>query len=117
MIVAAVDDLLFSSKLRQAARGAGVEIVFARGAGAVLAQARATKPSLVILDLDAERLQPLDVLEQLRADATLADIRTLGFVSHVRADRIRAAEEAGIGAVLARSAFVAQLPDIVAGAR
>jgi DNA-binding NarL/FixJ family response regulator len=117
MILAAVDDVLFSSKIRGAAKHAGVEICFARTPGTVLDEIRQRRPSLVILDLDAARLQPVGVLERLRAEPADTRPRTLGFVSHVHAEAIEAARAAGADLVLARSAFVAALPEIVAGAR
>lgn len=117
MIVAAVDDLLFSSKIRQTAARAGVEVTFARSPEAVLHEVRARQPTLVILDLDAPRIEALRALAMLRSSTDTAGVRTLGFVSHVHAARIHEATEAGIGEVLARSAFVATLPAIVASAR
>lgn len=117
MIVAAVDDLLFSSKIRNVARQVGVTCVFARSADAVVSEVRAQRPALVLLDLDAERIQPLDVLARLRADPDLSQVRTLGFVSHVHASLIQAARAGGIGDVLPRSVFVSALPDIVASAK
>lgn len=116
MIVAAVDDLLFSSRIRNVAKQAGVPCVFARSVEAVVEQVRAHRPALVLLDLDAERIQPLEALARLRADPETAQVRTLGFVSHVHASLIQAARAGGIGDVLPRSAFVAALPDLVAGA-
>lgn len=117
MIVAAVDDLLFSSKIRQAAKQAGVDVVFARSAEAVVEQVKARRPALVVFDLDADRIDPLQALARLQADEELARVRTLGFVSHVHASRIRQAQAGGIGEVLPRSAFVSTLAEIVAGAR
>jgi DNA-binding NarL/FixJ family response regulator len=117
MVIAAVDDLLFSSKIRAVARQVGVEVVFARSRDAVIEQVRSSRPALVILDLDAERLAPLEVLAQLEADADLAGARTIGFVSHVHTGLMAAARAAGADQVLPRSAFVASLPDILAGGR
>ena len=117
MIIAAVDDLLFSSKIRSVAKPLGVETVFARTPDAVLAEARARKPALVVLDLDAGRVRPLEALAALRQDAELAGVRVVGFVAHVRADLVSAARAAGANEVMARSAFVNALPDLVAGAR
>jgi DNA-binding NarL/FixJ family response regulator len=116
MILAAVDDLLFSSKIRGAARQAGVEVRFARTPGTVLDEIRRHRPALVILDLDAARLEPIAVLDALRGEPPPERPRTVGFVSHVQAEVIEAARAAGLGAALARSAFVAALPQIVAGA-
>lgn len=117
MIIAAVDDLLFSSKIRSVGKALGVEVVFVRAPEAAVEQVRARRPALVVFDLDAGRLRPLDVLSALAQDPETAAVRTVGFVSHVRADIVSAARAAGAGEVLARSAFVAALPDLVAAAR
>ena len=114
MILVVVDDLLFRSKISSAAKAVGVEIRAAATADAAIEQARNRRPSLIVLDLDGARTQPLDVLRRLAGDAALASIPTLGFVSHVHADVIRDARAQGIGEVLARSAFVASLPQIMA---
>jgi hypothetical protein len=49
----------------------------------------------------------------MRADPDLRSIETLGFVSHVHADTIAAARAAGVGQVLARSAFTLKLESIL----
>lgn len=117
MILIVVDDLMFRSKISTAAKGVGATIAAATTADAAIARARAVKPSLIILDLDGSRTQPLDVLRQLKGDPDLAAIPTLGFVSHVHVDTIREARSLGIDEVLARSAFSATLPDILARGR
>jgi PleD family two-component response regulator len=113
MILAVLDDLFFSSKIRVAARDAGVEVVFARSAESVLAEARKTSPSLVILDLNSARTDPLATLSALKGDPAMASIPTVGFVSHVQVDVIRAAREAGVDEVFARSAFAERLSAIL----
>jgi CheY-like chemotaxis protein len=116
MIIAVVDDLLFCARIRGAARQAGVPIRFVRSPQA-LREAAAAAPALVILDLDADRLDPLGVVASLKADPATTGVRTVGFVSHVRADRVAAARAAGVDEVMARSAFAADLPAIVGAAR
>ena len=49
----------------------------------------------------------------MKQDPELGSIRTLGFVSHVDAERIQAARAVGIDEVMARSAFATQLADIL----
>jgi CheY-like chemotaxis protein len=117
MIIAVVDDLLFCSRIRGAARQAGVPIRFVRSPQALREAAAAAAPALVILDLDADRLDPLGVVASLKADPATTGVRTVGFVSHVRADRVAAARAAGVDEVMARSAFAADLPAIVGAAR
>jgi len=66
MILAAVDDLLFRSKIHAAARQLGVPVVFARSPEDVLDQARAFRPALAIFDLNSQCLQPLSTLAELK---------------------------------------------------
>jgi len=112
MILVAVEDLLFSSKIRETARHTGTELVFARTRDAVVRETRERRPALVILDLNAERIQPIAAIEALRQDPDLAGVRLVGFVSHVRADIIEAAEAAG-AEVMARSTFVRELAELL----
>jgi PleD family two-component response regulator len=112
MILAAVDDLLFSSKIRATARLVGAEVVFARTPDDILREVRARKPSLVVFDLNADKIQPLAAIGAMKADADLRSIRVLGFVSHVRTDIIEAAQAAG-AEVLPRSLFVAKLTELL----
>jgi hypothetical protein len=70
----------------------------------------------VLVDLDSARLPVKDALAALRADAELSSIPTVGFFSHVHAERAREAQAAGCGRVLPRSAFVQQLPALLAKA-
>ena len=117
MILAAVDDLLFTSKIHAAAKQRGVHVVFVRSPEDVLERARTLRPALAIFDLDSQRLQPLSTIAGLKADASLARIRTIGFVSHVQIALIEAARSAGMDEVMARSAFAAKLGDILEHAR
>jgi hypothetical protein len=68
---------------------------------------------LVIFDPNSARLRPLDAIAGLKRDPDLRDIRTLGYVSHVDTATIDAARAAGIDQVMARSAFVNQLGEIL----
>jgi CheY-like chemotaxis protein len=114
MILAIVDDLMFTSKIRSAASQLGVPLAFARSADQALSAMRAEAPSLVILDLNSARSTPLAIVSTMKGDPTLASIPTVGFVSHVQADLIAAAREAGVDEVMARSQFTMKLPEIVA---
>jgi PleD family two-component response regulator len=115
MILVAVDDLMFSSRISTAAKAVGAAIRFTRSPDAVVAAARETMPALVLLDLNSARTRPLEIIAALKADATLAGVPTVGFVSHVDTETIEAARRAGVDRVLARSAFVEQLPALLAG--
>ena len=114
MILAVVDDLMFSSKIKTAANQLGVTVAFARSCDAALASMRASAPSLVILDLNSPRTDPLGTVAAMKRDPAMASIRTVGYASHVQTDVIDAARKAGVDEVLARSAFTARLAEILA---
>jgi len=113
VIVAVLDDLMFTSKIKTAAAQLGISVAFARSSAAAIAEMQKAAPSLVILDLDNPRTAPLDIVGAMKADHVLANVPTVGFVSHVHTDVIDAARKAGVGDVLARSAFTQQLADIL----
>jgi PleD family two-component response regulator len=113
MILCAVDDLIFSIKISTAAKALGAEMFFERHADMVLPRIREKQPSLVIFDLNSAKLRPLDVIAAMKSDEALRSIRTLGYVSHVDTETIRAARAAGIDEVLARSAFSDRLGEIL----
>ena len=113
--MALVDDLMFLSRIREAARGHGLEVKPARTAADAVAGARAGA-GLVIMDLDSPRLPVAATLAELRGDVSLAGLPVVGFFSHVEAQRGREAAAAGCTTVLARSAFVQNLDALLAEA-
>jgi len=113
MILAVVDDLMFTSKIKSAATHLGVPLAFARSAEAALAEMRKSAPTLVIFDLNSPRTTPIAIVAAMKAEPALASIPTIGFVSHVDTSTIDAARQAGIDEILARSAFTAQLGEIL----
>jgi DNA-binding NarL/FixJ family response regulator len=116
VILAAVDDFLFRSKIRAVAKHVGVEVKFAQTPDEILAQVRELKPKLVILDLNSQKADPVATLGKLKADAELSAIPAIGFASHVHVDLIAAARAAGADSVLARSQFAGNLAEILATA-
>ena len=115
MILAILDDLLFTSKIRSTAKQIGAPLLVAKSRDAALAEMRANPPSLVIFDLNNPRTDPLGIVASMKDDATLAGIHTVGFVSHVQTELIEAARQAGVDHVMARSMFAERLPQILAG--
>jgi PleD family two-component response regulator len=113
MILAVLDDLMFSSKIKTAANQLGVDLRFSRSVDGAIDTMRKNPTTLVIFDLNNERIQPLAIVAAMKADPALASIPTVGYASHVQVDVINAARKAGVGEVLPRSAFVQQLADIL----
>ena len=114
MILAILDDLLFTSKIRATAKQIGATLSVAKSRDSALAEMRANLPALVIVDLNNARTDPLGIIADMKGDPALASIATVGFVSHVQTELIDAARQAGVGDVMARSMFAERLPQILA---
>lgn len=113
MVLVAVDDLLFSSKIRATAKQLELQVAFARTPDEILTQARELKPTLIVFDVNSPKADAINTVAALKADPELKGIPTTGFVSHVDTARILAARQAGMDEVMARSAFAANLPRIL----
>jgi CheY-like chemotaxis protein len=109
-LIAAVDDLFFSTRIRETARqiGVHVEVVATTRLRACAAQGSV---DAVILDLSAT--SALEILRALKADPQTSATPVIGYVSHVADETIAAARAAGCDRILARSAFTRQLPELL----
>jgi CheY-like chemotaxis protein len=113
MILAVLDDLMFTSRIKTAASQLGAVVTFVRSGDAALSEMRRETPSLVIFDLNNGRTNPLAIVAAMKQDPALASVRTVGYASHVQTDVINAARAAGIDNVMARSAFTQHLAEIL----
>ena len=114
-VLAAVEDLLFKSKISETADQLGIEARFPRSQKRLLDALRESPPDLLVLDLNSSRFEPLELLQTVKSEAVTRQVSTLGFLSHVQKDLAVAAKEAGCDRVMARSAFTRDLPKILAG--
>ena len=112
-VIAVVDDMFFASKIRATAEASGVEISFARNKEAVIQKVRETKPALVVIDLHNQKVDPVDLAKDLKADEQTAEVPLVGFFSHVHTDLQKNALAAGFDHVLPRSVFSRDLPQIL----
>jgi PleD family two-component response regulator len=112
-VLAAVEDLLFKSKISETADVLGVEARFPRSKARLLEALRESPPDLLILDLNSARFEPLELLQTVKSNDAMKDVPTVGFLSHVQRDLAIAARESGCDRVMARSAFTKDLPRIL----
>jgi CheY-like chemotaxis protein len=106
-VIAAIPDLFFRSKVLETAKSLSVNLEVARDADELLQQVRAEKPRLILLDLQAAALQPLEMLK------TLAGILVVGYLAHELVELRDQALAAGCGEVLTKGQFSASLPSIL----
>ena len=110
--VALVDDLLFITKIQDACRRRGWEVVFATSRDSFLQQAQ-QGARLFLLDLHHRTVPPLEAAAQVKRDPVLGHWPMVGYYSHVHTELRQEALAAGLDLVLPRSAFSAQLPGIL----
>ena len=114
-IIAVVDDLFFASKIRGTAEQVGVIVSFPRKIEVLIENALQNQPAVIIIDLHAQKIDPIALAKELKADERLREIPLVGFFSHVQIELQRQAQEAGFDRVLPRSAFTRDLANILSG--
>lgn len=105
---------MFTVKIQDACKRAGLEAVFVSSRERALAQAR-LDPAVVIIDLNGTTVDALELISTLKADAETSGIELIGYVSHVQVDLKKAAQDRGCDTVVARSAFSQNLPAMLEG--
>ena len=114
MVLVAIRDLFFSSKVDAAiaASGAAAPARAKRGEP-LLEQVRAGRPSRLVVELGAEGA--IDAIRAIKSDAELATTEVVGYCRHTEIERIRAAKAAGCDRVLTQGELAELLPRILSG--
>ncbi len=112
MILTVIEDLIFLSKVQETAKALGVSIEAASASAAAQRAGEGTAHALVI-DLNHRSGKAVELIRQLKSNPATAAVPVVGFLSHVQAELAAAARAAGCDMVLARSAFVQQLPGLL----
>jgi PleD family two-component response regulator len=112
-ILAVVEDLLFTVKISDAAKRAGLEVEFVKSEKDVIEKATQEKPLLIIMDLNFSAVQPLKLIAKMKSNGDMKQISVIGYLSHVQGELKQQAQEAGANIVMARSAFTQNLPQIL----
>jgi CheY-like chemotaxis protein len=113
-VVALVDNIFFQAKMQETAHRVGVELKTVSTGEALLVEAQAAAPALLIVDLNA-RAGPLEAIERLRDAGNQRPV--IAFLSHVQVELAERARAAGCREVLPRSKFTQNLAAILAKAK
>ncbi len=111
--VAVLDDMFFASKIREAAKGAGVDIDFIKGMEGMIDKISSTSPSLVIVDLAHKKVDPIELIKELKGLDNLKGARFIGYLPHVETGLRKEAIDAGYDMVLPRSKFSLEMRDLI----
>jgi PleD family two-component response regulator len=112
-ILAVVEDLMFTVKIADAAKRAGLDVEFLKSERDVIDKAAQEKPLLIILDLNFNAVEPLKLISKMKSDGEMKQISVIGYLSHVQGELKQQAQEAGANIVMARSAFSQNLQQIL----
>ena len=107
--------MFFAAKIRATAEALGVSLKFHRQLEGLVNAAIEQTPALIIVDLHNQKLDPIQLARELKANENVKTIPLLGFFSHVQTDLQRSALEAGYDQVIPRSVFSRDLAKILAG--
>jgi CheY-like chemotaxis protein len=106
-VIAAIPDVFFRAKVLETAKTLSVPVDVVRDADELIRQVRAEKPRLVLMDLQAQALQPLDTL------VALEGIPVVGYLAHELVELREQALAAGCGEVMTKGQFSASLPALL----
>jgi hypothetical protein len=109
-VVYLVQDMLFSSKIRETAKLLGLTVQGLRDPAALVAAA-AAGATLVIVDLRLPAA--LDALGLLAADPVASAVPSVGFIDHERTDVMDQARSRGCGQVMAKGQFATGLAKLL----
>jgi CheY-like chemotaxis protein len=109
-VVYFIQDMLFTSKVREVAKQIGVSVQAVRDPAALAAAAGSAK--LVILDLRLPAAS--DALARLAADPLARAVPSIGFVDHEKVEVMDDARAKGCGQVMAKGQFASALPKLLA---
>jgi hypothetical protein len=102
--IALVTDLIFASRIGGEAKAAGVQVRILRKPEQILQ----AEGDLLLADLNLE-----GATEAAAQWGKIQGRRVVGFVSHIDSAAISAARDAGVQEIVARSRFIAMLPDLL----
>ena len=110
-ILALVTDLIFSTKITSTARQVGVAFRAVKSEEAMAAALDEWCPTAVLVDMNAEGADALAAIRICRSHEAAPEV--IAFLSHVQKELAQQAGAAGAHRVMPRSAFSAELPQLL----
>ena len=112
-VLVCMDDLMFLSKIMEAAKALSLPMRSLKSAEKLIAACRDSPESIVFLDLDDRRLDAIELAKALRSAEPPVVATLYTFVSHVNEDRMKAAGAGLFDRVFSRGQFVRALPELL----
>lgn len=115
-IMAFLDDIFYSAKIREVAKAQAKDVRFVRDLIGLDKRLATAAPETVLVDLTAETLRPLELIRRIKEQPDWAHVRVVAYSSHAQAELMEEASRLGADVVLSKSDLTPKLQDIVVGA-
>lgn len=113
VVLVAVSDVFFYTKVRDALLSRGYVLERARSQEDIHAKTVALSPRAIILNMNDEKLHAFQALEQIRQDSRFAHLPILAFANHEEVDTWRRARDLGVSKIVSRNEFSARTLSLV----
>lgn len=110
-VLVAINDIFFYSKLRDALSPAGYKLDRARSQPEAVEKARASKPSALVINMNDEKFNAFDLMDEVKAVDGLAGLPVLAFANHEEVETFRKARHRG-ARIVSRNEFSARTRDL-----
>jgi PleD family two-component response regulator len=112
-VIAAMDDILFSSRIDSTAKFNKVNVDFVKSRDDLFEKARMNNASLILLDLDFKEFGPMRTISQLKKDAVLRNATVIGYLEEHNTETKAEAVGAGVDAVMLKEELDGKLSKIL----
>jgi PleD family two-component response regulator len=113
IVLVAVTDIFFYTKIRDALLPKGYVLERARTQDDVPAKAESLHPCAMILNMNDEKLDAFQALEQIKGQDRFKAIPVLAFANHEEVDTWKRAKELGVTKIVSRNEFSARTRELV----
>jgi PleD family two-component response regulator len=112
-VLIAVSDVFFYTKIRDALLPKGYVLERARTQDDVPAKAESFPPCAMILNMNDEKLDAFQALEQIKGQDRFKAIPVLAFANHEEVDTWKRAKELGVTKIVSRNEFSNKTRELV----
>jgi len=113
-VLVATNDMFFIAKIEATAKIVEASVDFVKTLDELMAKLKLQPIAKVILDLGFVELNPVEAIEKIRTDPGLANVKIIGYLSHVEMGELGLdAKNAGCDIVMPKSAFSEHLHEIL----
>ncbi|MGH7232719.1 MAG: response regulator [Nitrospiraceae bacterium] len=113
MVLVAVSDIFFYTKIRDALRSTDYALERARVQDEVPGKAKTHHPSALILNMNDEKLDAFKALEEINGNDGARRVPVLAFANHEEVDTWRRAKELGVTKIVSRNEFSSRTKDLI----